>query len=490
MLHHQQNLETIISELKSKGYNVATAEDSVLIAWDIPYINSTGTIRRGILAFPIVKENNDWIPAVDHTAYFKGEIPCNSKKEQLSWIIDTNTQWNIAGGVGIAKIRMSCKKTHSEGTISTYGSIEDKLVNYIRIIEAYAKRIDPSISAQTYNDPPDIHPVGPFLYPDSASSRNGIGNLNERFATKKIGIIGLGGTGSYLLDIIAKTHVQEIHLYDSDIFDAHNSFRAPGASSIDEINQNEPKVTRYARIYSKFRNGIIPHMQKISTENNADIQFLDFVFLSVDNDLARHDIISMLEENNTPYIDVGMFAQLSGQNKNGICSRIRTTLWYTGLPRNSGHYLSCDNMKDDDYKSNIQIAELNALNASLAVIKWKKYMGYYLDHEKETMSTYDSYKNSLVNRKKKIVMRTKLVKYIPEEMQNGVLYISQQYQTASHLCPCGCNSKIVTPLGKGRWKLTLLFGIATLKPSIGNGSLPCHSHYWITNNKVVWSYPL
>ena len=32
---------------------------------------------------------------------------------------------------------------------------------------------------------------------------------------------------------------------------------------------------------------------------------------------------------------------------------------------------------EDEYHQNIQIAELNALNAALAVIKWKKLMGFY-----------------------------------------------------------------------------------------------------------------
>ncbi len=490
MSHPQQNLESIIKQLKSEGYNVATADDSVFIAWDIPYLNKDGCTRRGILAFPIEKNNGNWIPAVDHTAYFKGEIPCNLKKEQLPWIVGINENWNIAGGVGIAKIRMSCKKTHSDSTISTYKDIADKLKNYIRIIETYAKRNNPSISAQTFGDPPDLIPVGPFLYPDSASSRNGIGNMNEPFLNKKIGIIGLGGTGAYILDLIAKTHVEEIHLYDFDIFDAHNAFRAPGAASIGEIEQGDSKVNRYFSIYSKFRKGIIPHLINISNDEQDDIKFLDFVFVSVDHDIARNEIIKLLENNNTPYIDVGMFAHLSGNSKIILSSRTRTSFWYPSIPKKIYYNKKINRDKDDDYSSNIQIAELNALNAAFAVIKWKKFMNYYHDFEKETMSIYDSNKNSLVNIKKNIKLSTKIVKYIPEEMHEGILYISFKYKTASHFCPCGCKHKIVTPFGKKGWKIRLLFFNATLYPSIGNGTLPCHSHYWIKNNRIIWAYPI
>jgi molybdopterin/thiamine biosynthesis adenylyltransferase len=488
MLRPQQNLEDIVKQLKTEGYNVATADESVFITWDIPYLNAAGSIRRGILAFPIGKSNDIWMPVNDHSAYFKGEIPFNLNGKQLPWIISTSEQWNIAGGIGIAKIRMSCKKTHPENTVSTYKSIEEKLKNYIRLIEIYAKRKNPLISAQTFGDPPDLKPVGPFLFPDSASSRNGIGNLNDSFVNKKIGIIGLGGTGSYILDLVAKTHVLEIHLYDSDIFDCHNSFRAPGAASIEEIDLNELKVTRYSKIYGKFRNGIIPHEIDISSEKKAEIEFLDFIFIAIDNETARREICVLLENINIPYIDVGMFAQLTGNPNVSLGARTRTTFWYPNLPKKSRLNILGERENDDDYSSNIQIAEMNSLNASLAVIRWKKYMKYYNDFEKEKMSIYDSNKNSLVNIKRPIGFKVKIIKLVPKYLQEGILYISLKYKTASHLCPCGCKHKIVTPFGENGWRLSLILNRASLYPSIGNRTLECKSHYWIKNNKIIWAF--
>lgn len=76
--------------------------------------------------------------------------------------------------------------------------------------------------------------------------------------------------------------------------------------------------------------------------------------------------------------------------------------------------------------------------------------------------------------------------YIPAQLDPGTLYISPQYSTASHLCACGCGTRVVTPLGPSDW--TLVFdGTVTLKPSIGNGQLPCQSHYLIRNNRVIWA---
>ena len=73
--------------------------------------------------------------------------------------------------------------------------------------------------------------------------------------------------------------------------------------------------------------------------------------------------------------------------------------------------------------------------------------------------------------------------YVPEKLEEGKLYLSLKYKTAIHLCACGCGHRVVTPLNRNGWKITFE---ATLTPSIGNFEYPCHSHYWIRHNKVVW----
>ncbi len=74
------------------------------------------------------------------------------------------------------------------------------------------------------------------------------------------------------------------------------------------------------------------------------------------------------------------------------------------------------------------------------------------------------------------------------QMQDGVLYVSEKFQLAIHLCACGCKGETVTPLDDGskQWKLTRDVNGPTLRPSIGNQQWPCGSHYWITDGKIVW----
>jgi hypothetical protein len=78
------------------------------------------------------------------------------------------------------------------------------------------------------------------------------------------------------------------------------------------------------------------------------------------------------------------------------------------------------------------------------------------------------------------------VHYIPKELQPGVVYVSEEFGAAAHLCACGCGSKIRTPLGPANWTLEETDAGPTLNPSVGNWQLPCNSHYWIRRGKVIW----
>lgn len=83
-------------------------------------------------------------------------------------------------------------------------------------------------------------------------------------------------------------------------------------------------------------------------------------------------------------------------------------------------------------------------------------------------------------------IKPEFVSRIPKTLSEGVLYISEKYSTAAHICCCGCGMKVITPLRPGRWKLVLKKGQVSLRPSIGNWSLACQSHYWISENRVEW----
>lgn len=79
------------------------------------------------------------------------------------------------------------------------------------------------------------------------------------------------------------------------------------------------------------------------------------------------------------------------------------------------------------------------------------------------------------------------VEFIPETIEEGKLYISEVYQTAIHKCCCGCGEEVVTPLSPVDWQLKKDMNSVSLRPSIGNWNYRCKSHYFITNNRVIWA---
>lgn len=84
-------------------------------------------------------------------------------------------------------------------------------------------------------------------------------------------------------------------------------------------------------------------------------------------------------------------------------------------------------------------------------------------------------------------MEHEFVEFVPDQLRDGVLYISIPYATVVHRCCCGCGNEVVTPLSPTDWKLIFDGRTISLHPSIGNWSFPCQSHYWIRDNGVEWA---
>ena len=234
-----------------------------------------------------------------------------------------------------------------------------------------------------------------FNYIDTASSRAGINVVGQKLERGKVGIIGLGGTGSYVIDLVAKTPVKEIHLFDGDDFLQHNAFRSPGAPSIDQLGKVPKKVDYLRDLYSKMRRGIFAHDYNIDQSNVDQLRGLDFIFLCLDRGEPKRLIVENLEAFGACFVDVGMGVELVDGSLRGV---LKVT---TSIPEQREHFRRRVSLADahvnDDYDHNIQIADLNALNAALAVIKWKKLWGFYLDLENENYSTYTLDGNMLLN---------------------------------------------------------------------------------------------
>lgn len=235
-----------------------------------------------------------------------------------------------------------------------------------------------------------------FKYTDTNSSRANIEYLNRKFAEQRVAIIGMGGTGSYILDLVSKTPVKEIHIYDGDNFELHNAFRAPGA--IDGIRLDDPnplkKVDYYFEIYSLMHGGIIRHCSYVTSENLSDFAEFDFVFVSVDNNKTRSMIISGLLDLGVSVIDTGLGVNNLGDK---LVGTVRVTVSTSAKNDHLSVRIGSHELDQNEYATNIQIADLNCINAALAVIKWKKLCGFYQDLKEEHNLLYFINTNKLMN---------------------------------------------------------------------------------------------
>jgi tRNA A37 threonylcarbamoyladenosine dehydratase len=112
------------------------------------------------------------------------------------------------------------------------------------------------------------------------------------------------------LDLVAKTHVAEIHLFDGDKFRQHNAFRSPGAASRADLEQGLSKVEYLLQRYAPMRRGIVSHDAYVTEDNVAALAEFDFVFVCVDSGSPRRIILESLSSTNVPFIDVGMDVQV------------------------------------------------------------------------------------------------------------------------------------------------------------------------------------
>lgn len=85
-----------------------------------------------------------------------------------------------------------------------------------------------------------------------------------------------------------------------------------------------------------------------------------------------------------------------------------------------------------------------------------------------------------------VAIRPKYVQHVPDQLEEGVLYISERFRICSHLCACGCKEEVVTPLSQAEWRLFRDGELVSLLPSVGNWNYDCKSHYFIEQNGIRW----
>lgn len=361
--------------------------DGNLLVHHVPFVNGASEVEYCTLVSDLSTNGERTIQPGRHEVWVVGSVPHDHRGNEVSFIADRD-RVDYGGGV-VACCRLSLKPG-GRMPVDYY----EKFSNYVRVLSGYARGIDVGATHKNYPVRQTSPDESVFRYHDAATSRSGLSAVTGKLRLDRVAIVGLGGTGSYILDQVAKTPVGEIHLYDDDTLYTHNSFRAPGAAALAELTEEPSKVDYFFRMYDVLHRGIVPHKAKVDEANIAELQTMTFVFLAIDAGPAKRTIVQHLAAWGIPFVDCGMGLH---RNENSLRGTVRTTAGVPGRFDHLDRRISYTDAGANEYDMNIQTSDLNMLNAAFAVIKWKKIFGYYVDSRHELNNLFNVAGARLVN---------------------------------------------------------------------------------------------
>ena len=368
LVNHNDDLRRLVE----KGYAVAF-DNNHLVVRDIPYLDSEGQLQVGAIVAKLEFIDQEHVTQTDHQVFFAGSVPHG---------LDRKPILNLGGGPAQLTLSEASEDVVVKRSFSNKPKSTGKFLDFFEKIESYVAIISgPAIelhgaTPHTFRVVEDVASDSVFKFHDTLTSRAEITDLAAKFKDDVIAIIGLGGTGAYVLDFVVKTPVREIRAFDLDLFRIHNAFRSPGRLEQTELGQAKAEV--YHRRYENFRTGLSATPTFIDASCPDDLDGVTFAFVCVDKGSARAGIFDLLISKGIPFIDVGMGLNRTRGPLNGM---LRTTYYsaeHSQKVRAKGLAPLVDS-PDDLYPTNIQISELNALNACLAVIRFKQLRGFYFE---------------------------------------------------------------------------------------------------------------
>lgn len=385
LINHNDDLK----RMRDAGYDISIRSSHLLLS-NVPYVNSNREIEYGVLVSTLDLAGDKTILPSTHVVSFAGSHPCNKDGSEIVKIKHQSEQKSIDGDLVV-------NHSFSSKPNGGYKDYYEKMTTYAAIISSPAQSIDPNVTAMTFPVIESKREESVFNYIDTASSRAEITAVTKKLELGKVAIVGMGGTGSYVLDLVSKTPVKEITIFDGDKFSQHNAFRSPGAPSVDDLKKESLKVVYFKELYSKMHRNIVANENYIDSSNVDQLQGMDFVFLCLDRGETKLLIVEKLEEMSIPFVDVGMGVQLVDGALIGILRTTTSTDQKREHVRGKNRIPFSEGDGNNEYSRNIQIADLNALNAAFAVVKWKKLFSFYTDLENEHFSAYTIDGNALLN---------------------------------------------------------------------------------------------
>lgn len=370
LVSHNEDLRRLVE----RGYAVAF-DSNYLIVRDLPYLDAERQLQWGAIVTKLDFVDQDHVTQSDHQVFFAGSVPYG---------LDGSPIPNLAGGPAQLLLGEACSDVVVERSFSNKPTPSGKFRDFFEKIESYVTIIcGPAmelhdVNPYTYRSVEEalVDPI--FVFRDTLTSRAEIGELSAKFRDDVVAVIGLGGTGAYLLDFLVRTPVREIRAFDHDTFHVHNAYRSPGTIKESELGKRKAQV--YRSRYRTFRTGLSIVPKSIDASCSKELEGVTFAFVCVDNGPSRAGIFDLLISKGIPFIDVGMGLS---RTRGSLSGMVRMTYYSAEKAQETRDLRLAEESEspDDAYQTNIQIGELNALNACLAVIRFKQLRGFYCDDD-------------------------------------------------------------------------------------------------------------
>jgi hypothetical protein len=377
LANHNEDLKRLLE----KGYAI-TEDHGYLVVRDIPYLDNDARCQMGAIVTSISDVDGKKVKPHDHQIFFAGSHPCELDGTPIKGLGGGPANLALTSSSDVVVQRSFSNKLMTEsGTLRDYENFFEKIEHYKTIISGPAKE-KCGATPYTFRLVEETPTKSVFKFRDTLTSRAQIVDLSAKFADDVVAVIGLGGTGSYVLDFLVKTPVKEIRGFDLDDFHVHTAYRSPGRLADTELGKNKAEV--YRSRYENFREGLCLEPRYIDAQSLESLKGVNFAFVCVDKGESRAGIFDLLISNRIPFIDVGMGLN---RTRGPIDGTLRAT-YYSVEDGQRLRDLALAELVDDpadEYRIHIQIAELNALNAALAVIKFKQIRGFYFD--KDTLNS-------------------------------------------------------------------------------------------------------
>lgn len=372
MFHELVSRNEDLKRLVDKGYAVGF-DSGHLVVRDVPYLDHEKKLQIGAFVTKLEFVDKTQVKQQDHQVFFCGSPPHNTDGTPIP---------NLGGGpaqVALKDTTLIVQRSFSNKPVSGSGFPDffAKIESYTTVISGPAQQLHPGTTPFTFKVDKEVTTGSVFKFHDTLTSRAEIGDLAKRLGDDVVAIIGLGGTGAYLLDFMVKAAVKEIRAFDGDAFHVHNAYRSPGRL-LDDGELGKAKAEVYAQRYANFREGLRVESKFIDGSSVNELDGVTFAFVCVDKGAARKEIFDLLLAKKIPFIDVGMGLN---RKRDSLAGMVRVTYY----PVDKGAEMLAKNLAEmadapgDEYRTNIQISELNALNASLAVLRYKQLRSFYVD---------------------------------------------------------------------------------------------------------------